>query len=320
MMLQDGSAIKKLAQSNLSTKEKIIAKINDLLNMIAKVFESVIGTSNEYAELREAKANFEELQRRWNAALADATETFNGAQGAQNADSVIQYSMRDEQRFNPDGKTLDQLLHDIRYSAQSFERRYLYFGRFTSEFRNMLHDAGIEVHDLPIAMNYRDAYLSMVSKEEGRYKGENINYHNLGENGLKSAIASISSPDAIIRSKRDGRIELALGFVDYKGQQGLAVVVLNSIAVNAQRHIDAHIVASIYGKRNIDNFIAKADADGRLIYSKKEDSAQGISPVQYRGNINAKSSDTIVPQSEHGVNMDSMKKTEKYSLLNCNIK
>lgn len=94
MMLQDGSAIKKLAQSNLSTKEKIIAKINDLLNMIAKAFEGVTGTSNEYAELREAKANFEELQRRWNDALADATETFNGAQGAQNADVSEQYSNR----------------------------------------------------------------------------------------------------------------------------------------------------------------------------------------------------------------------------------
>lgn len=88
MMLQDGSAIKKLAQSNLSTKEKIIAKINDLLNMIAKAFEGVTGTSNEYAELREAKANFEELQRRWNDALADAEETFNGAQGAQNAENA----------------------------------------------------------------------------------------------------------------------------------------------------------------------------------------------------------------------------------------
>lgn len=65
-----------------------IAKINDLLNMIAKAFEGVTGTSNEYAELREAKANFEELQRRWNDALADAAETFNGAQGAQNAENA----------------------------------------------------------------------------------------------------------------------------------------------------------------------------------------------------------------------------------------
>ena len=56
--------------------------------MIAKAFEGVTGTSNEYAELREAKANFEELQRRWNDALADATETFNVAQGAQNAENA----------------------------------------------------------------------------------------------------------------------------------------------------------------------------------------------------------------------------------------
>lgn len=311
MMLQDGSAIKKLAQSNLSTKEKIIAKINDLLNMIAKAFEGVTGTSNEYAELREAKANFAELQRRWNDALADATETFNGTQEAQNADSVIQYSMRDEQRFNPDGKTLDQILSDIRNSAQSFEQRYLYFGQFTSEFRNLLANAGIEVHDFPILMNYRDVYLSMLSKEEGRYQGENINYHHLGEDGIKSAIKSISSPDAVIRSKSNGRLELALGFVDYKGQQGLAIVELNSSTQNAREYISAHIITSIYGRRNITKYIAKAESEGRLIYNKKEDSTQGMPSVRYRGNINAKSSDTIVPQSERSVNTNSMQNSEK---------
>lgn len=63
--------------------------------MIAKAFEGVTGTSNEYAELREAKANFEELQRRWNDALADATETFNGAQNAENAKNSIRKSSND---------------------------------------------------------------------------------------------------------------------------------------------------------------------------------------------------------------------------------
>lgn len=108
MMLQDGSAIKKLAQSNLSTKEKIVAKINDLLDMIAQAFESVTGTSSEYAELREAKANFEELQKRWNEALADATETFNGTraqqenggQGSAQLSSRIQKGMTDAERYN----------------------------------------------------------------------------------------------------------------------------------------------------------------------------------------------------------------------------
>lgn len=108
MMLQDGSAIKKLAQSNLSTKEKIIAKINDLLNLIAKAFEGVTGTSNEYAELREAKANFAELQRRWNAALADATETFNGAQGAQNAENAKNSMRKSEQTITQEDITAIQ--------------------------------------------------------------------------------------------------------------------------------------------------------------------------------------------------------------------
>lgn len=151
MMLQDGSAIKKLAQSNLSTKEKIIAKINDLLNMIAKAFEGVTGASNEYAELREANANFEELQRRWNDALADATETFNGTQGAQNAENA-KNSMR---------KSAKSIYNDTDTQYNSVTKKLVAAGILSVNDQKLFHQKISELRNL--------GYQSFQKSRDGEY-------------------------------------------------------------------------------------------------------------------------------------------------------
>lgn len=151
MMLQDGSAIKKLAQSNLSTKEKIIAKINDLLNMIAKAFEGVTGASNEYAELREANANFEELQRRWNDALADATETFNGTQGAQNAENA-KNSMR---------KSAKSIYNDTDTQYNSVTKKLVAAGILSVNDQKLFHQKVSELRNL--------GYQSFQKSRDGEY-------------------------------------------------------------------------------------------------------------------------------------------------------
>ena len=207
------------------------------------------------------------------------------------ADKDVRFSYRDEKpnAFNPDGKTLDEQLDNILDSAESFDGRYLYIGRFTPDFINMVKQY-VDIKDLPIVMNYRDAYLSMENKENGRYQGDGINYHNLGKDGMKSAIESIGNPEQVLLSKKDGKIELVLEGIDYKGDKLLSIISLNTITRNAKKFIEAHIVTSIYGRRGIDKYIAKADREGRLIYSKKEEQVQGISQVQYEGNINTNSS------------------------------
>ncbi len=192
-----------------------------------------------------------------------------------------------------DNKTTEQILTEIFNSSSddnSFQSKYLFFGKFSSDFIDILRGNGIEVKDLPIVMNYRDAYLSMQSKEKGKYKASNINYHNLGIEGMMSAINSISHPLAIIKSEKQGKIELALPFKDYKGRTGLAIVVLNTSARNADKFIEAHIVTSVYGRSNFDRYFEKALSEGRVINKKTEGSTQGIAPVQYPSDINANSS------------------------------
>lgn len=227
--------------------------------------------------------------------LGDADTVFADGSGVSMA-----YDSNDAARFNPEGKTQDELLHDIMDSAEPFDQRYLYFGRFTDSFRTAMEKAGVEVKNLPVIMSYRDAYLAMESRENGRYQGQDINYHNLGIEGMKSAMENIGKPDAVMKSKRDGKIELFLDFVDYKGNRGLAIVQLDSNAQHAQEFIRANIVTSIYGKRRGDAYLEKAKSEGRLVYSKEEGPAQGITQVQYESNINAKPSSTATIRSDTG--------------------
>ena len=227
--------------------------------------------------------------------LGDADTVFVDENGVS-----MTYDSNDAAQFNPEGKTQDELLRDIMDSAEPLDRRYLYFGRFTDSFRTAMEKAGVEVKNLPVIMSYRDAYLAMESRENGRYQGGNINYHNLGIEGMKRAMENIGNPDAVIKSKKDGKIELFLDFVDYKGNRGLAIVQLDSNAQHSQEFIRANIVTSIYGRSRGDAYLEKAKSEGRLVYSKEEGPAQGITQVQYESNINAKPSSTATIRQTEG--------------------
>lgn len=227
----------------------------------------------------------------------------SGRVTAQNSQEGVKFSERDSTPnvFNPDGKTIDEQLDDVLNTAESFDGRYLYIGRFTQEFVDLVKPY-LEVRDLPIVMNYRDAYLAMANKENGKYRGQGINYHNLGKEGLKQAIEAFAAPDAVMQSKKNGKVELVLDGTDYKGNRFLAIVSLDTSTRNVDRFIKAHVVTSVYGRRSIDNYIRKASEDGRLVYDKREEPARGISQVQYKSNINADSSlDANVSQTGSSV-------------------
>ena len=258
------------------------------------IVHSDTGNSQEKSSGR-AGVEVSGINNRTAAELGDADTVFADGSGASMA-----YVSNDAARFNPEGKTQDELLHDIMDSAEPLDRRYLYFGRFTDSFRTAMEKAGVEVKNLPVIMSYRDAYLAMESRENGRYQGQDINYHNLGIEGMKSAMENIGKPDAVMKSKRDGKIELFLDFVDYKGNRGLAIVQLDSNAQHAQEFIRANIVTSIYGKRRGDAYLEKAKSEGRLVYSKEEGPAQGMAQVQYESDINAKPSSTATIRQTEG--------------------
>ena len=297
-MLADGSVIEMMAelkQQDQSLWQKICDWFKDLAGKLRTVVDAYKGVQPDSAEGRmvaDMKDMIGTLQALYMDALVDASENFDaGVQKITTQESdAAKFCVRDNEptEFNPDGKSLESLLGDILKTAQSFDGRYLYVGKFTSEFRKIVKKY-TEIKDLPVVMNYRDAYLAMESKDNGRYQGDGINYHNLGVDGMVDAINSFDMPDAVMLSKKEGKIELALQGVDRKGNKLLSIVALNTTAQNAKKFIEAHIVTSIYGRRGIENYIKKAEAEGRLVYNKKEESAQGIPQVQYEGDINANS-------------------------------
>ena len=199
-----------------------------------------------------------------------------------------------------DERNLKEELNTVMRSAEPFDGRYIDMGRFSETFTRLV--AGyLDLKDVPVVMNYRDAYLAMESKEKGRYQGQGINYHNLGVDGMMNAIRGLNDPVAIMKSKKDGKIELALSGVDSKGNGLLAIVAVNTVKQNAGVFAEVHVVTSIYGRRNIDRYIERAESDGRGIYNKKEEPAQGITQVQYEGDINASSPGNSVPDSGQNV-------------------
>lgn len=316
MMLQDGSAIKKLAQSNLSTKEKIIAKINDLLNMIAKAFEGVTGTSNEYAELREAKANFEELQRRWNDALADATETFNGAQGAQNAENA-KNSMRyanDEQTAQSEitakfEKAVDQVLN-----MQNKKSDNLIIGYTPTLMQKM------GMPSLPFVIGTGHVYSIAKSKEEAR-KDKNfhkdVHYHGLGDKVVKNIYEKLQDPVMIIAAKdvdtkkrpmRSTHSIVAIVDVGSADKSLLLPVEITAERTVGRYRMDVNVLSSAY-ERDVSELVREAVAlenigDVGVYYAKKEATSllgAGVSfPVQLQALI---ASNPIIRSFDAKVNM-----------------
>ena len=235
----------------------------------------------------------------------------------------IRYSERDvnPNEFNPEGKTLKEQLQEAFNSAESKDRRYVYVGRFTKEFKNKLKPY-IEIKNNPIVMNYRDAYLAMEAKVNGKYQGEGINYHNLGVDGLESALQSFETPEYIILSNKNNsesnhstkkKIELILQGRDYKNRQLYAIVEVNTKTQNNREFTDVHVVNSVYGKSGIKNRIDTAIKENRVIYKKIEESTQGISQVQYERDINANSSDSSIEEKQDYVNNFSENSDKKNS-------
>ena len=236
------------------------------------------------------------------------------------ADEDVQFCERsnDPNEFNPDGLTLRGQLEEAFDTSQSKERRYVYVGRFTQSFVDKLKQH-IEIKNFPIVMNYRDAYLSMESKENGKYQGKGINYHNLGVPGLEAALKSFDRPEYVLMSTNEGKIELILEGRDYKNRQLFSIVEVNTKAQNVEGYLDAHVVNSVYGNRSLNKRITLAEQQGRLIYDKNKDEeiSQGTPQVQYERGINDKASskdsidDSPSKSNEQFVNFEDEQMSEK---------
>ena len=101
--------------------------------------------------------------------------------------------------------------------------------------------------------------------------------------------------------------------MDKKGNNILSIIAINAITLNGNKMLNAHIVTSAYGKKNIERYISIAKSEERLIGYKKQEFMQGTPQVQYEGSINTNSSNNKIPQKESVVNTYFMQHNENNS-------
>ena len=314
--LRDSDAIEKITelhQKDASLAQKIKQFLRGMLKRLRELMNGMDPDSLEGKVVAEMTGSLEQLHKLWTDALADAGEAYSGAGSSSNKTSKVMYCERDSSNnsFNPDGKTLKEQLKEAFDTSESKERRYVYVGKFTNDFINKVRSY-IDIKNYPIVMNYRDAYLSMESKDRGKYQGEGINYHNMGIDGLESALNSFDNPEYILLSTKKSKIELILQGRDYKNRPLFSIVEVNTKTQNNQKFIDVHVVTSVYGNKNISKRIAEAETDNRLIY-KKEESTQGMPQVQYERDVNANSSANSISHDLDNVNNKFSESKEKFS-------
>ncbi|MBQ8859627.1 MAG: hypothetical protein IJ012_07590, partial [Clostridia bacterium] len=310
-MFADQNAYVKLAEFKKQDKTlwqkfgDVIKAILDKLKSLLGVYDGVSYESKEAEYVAQFSRDvYDKLQDLYIKAFVGAEENYQAAQKDGTAKKhQAKYCERNNNpnAFNPDGKTLKEQLKEAFNTAESKERRYVYVGEFTQGFIDKLKKH-IDIKKLPIVMNYRDAYLSMEAKERGKYQGNGINYHNLGVDGLEAALLSFSDPDCVLLSEKVGKIELILQGKDYKNRQLFSIVAVNTQAQGNKQFLDVHVVTSVYGNRGLKNRIAAASEEGRVIYKKTEELAQGMPQVQYERDINANSSIDMIAQDPEIVN------------------
>lgn len=187
--------------------------------------------------------------------------------------------------------SLYQQLREANGNDTDFYNKYVFTGEISDWFKFIMGNCDIPITSDNIIMNYRDAYISMRSKDRSKYNEDNINHHDLGVSGLYEALNSINDFTNIMISKNKGehgevKLEFATPVKDKKGRNALAILEIDTIAKNGSSVLSVTVTTSVYGRRNIERYIQTAKDDGRYIDIKKETNAwfqaQG-QPVPMRG-------------------------------------
>ncbi len=194
-------------------------------------------------------------------------------------------------------------------NVKSDDRRYLDFGEIPNFYTDTLSNK-ISIRKLPLVMNYRDVYLAANSKEKGKFQGKDINYHNLGKAAIAQIKEAINDPLYVVRSEKKGkrgetRIQIITEMLDYKENSIMVFVELDTHAQNNQRYINAHVINSAYGRRNIQKTIETAREQSNLLYEKRLVAREGIDTISSA--FNNEPSNSSIPENEKKVNTSEKK-------------
>ena len=179
-------------------------------------------------------------------------------------------------------------VYDIRWNKAERHKDLVEIGEMPSLYSKIFGLSG------KVYVSNEHLYQNMVSKSdaeaEGRHKkGESIDYHELGEEKVISAILWFQNPIAIMESLNDFKEPRLVSILDEKGKDGnnlIAVLELYTdktpYGVSQERN---HVLFTIYEKSSLPDYVKATADDNRVLYIRKGASADTEASLQLAGAI-----------------------------------
>ena len=187
-----------------------------------------------------------------------------------------------------------------------------------SETPEILQQAGLP--KLPILMTAR--HLKTITQSSGK---DRANYHGLGTEIVKKLPQLISEPVILADSlTRGDSIVVITEAADSENRPVIAAILLDGKGRLEEKHINANIMTSAYGKDNFQSFLnSLAKADAVFYWDKKKSQEMLVSlGLQLPNAITNLSSNTIIRKARANVNTSaneeikfSRKKNQRYQQL-----
>ena len=183
----------------------------------------------------------------------------------------------------------------------------------------ILNEVGVK--DLPTLASPNTIRNSILTKEEAislNYPtGKNENYHGLGKAGFNEVLNDLNEPVAIIKENSNKIIVLTEQF-DYKNNQIIVPIEINTQTNYNTIRLDANVVLSAHGRKSIGNYLNNLmSKNSKIVYkdTKKIQNLIDSRKVQYPESIGFVSDNTIAQNDKKVklpiVNTNNMQNTEK---------
>lgn len=167
-----------------------------------------------------------------------------------------------------------------------------------SETPEILQQAGLP--RLPILMTAR--HLKTITQSSGKDKA---NYHGLGTEIVKKLPQLISEPVILADSlTRGDSIVVITEAVDSDNRPVIAAILLDGKGRLDEKHINANIMTSAYGRSNVQSFLNRlAEEDAVFYWDKKKSQEMSVSlGLQLPNAITNLASNTIIRKTRANVN------------------
>jgi len=213
--------------------------------------------------------------------IADAGQNFAAAE------------VTDEKSTTPEG--------DVKYSLREYAAQ-------VDEVKNNKHDPNNHIYmgttmptlvdilglpKLPMLITPNHIYSISVTenqaKTDKRFR-KGVNYHGLGWNTTKHLPILIGNPQMIIKSntdQSDATVVIVTGQNDNAGDPIIAAIKPDGKGNYLNLEFPSVTVLSGYGKHNLQNYIAKAKTENRIlyVYNKNSQKKQNTTGVHFSDNI-----------------------------------